>query len=295
MIYDITCRFGYDYDASVATGRNLLRLLPRELPGVQRVHGARLEIAPPAAERRTILDFFGNPAVHLAFRTAHDEIAFKVTARVERLAEPPSFDISPPVSRLREEVAQYRGLDPDAPHHFLGPSHRVRASAEMTAYARTATAGAITVYEAARALADALHRDMRFDPDATTVDTPPAEAFARRHGVCQDFAQVMIACLRGLGIPAAYVSGFLRTVPPAGQPRLEGADAMHAWVRVWCGFEAGWIELDPTNALIVGTDHVVVARCRDYAYVAPVAGVLRTAGGQTTEQAVDVVALDSAA
>ena len=89
---------------------------------------------------------------------------------------------------------------------------------------------------------------MNFDPEATTVDTPPAEAFARRHGVCQDFAQVMIACLRGVGVPAGYVSGFLRTDPPPGQPRLEGADAMHAWVRAWCGWQAGWIEYDPTNA-----------------------------------------------
>jgi transglutaminase-like putative cysteine protease len=104
----------------------------------------------------------------------------------------------------------------------------------------------------------------------------------------------MIACLRGIGIPAGYVSGFLRTTPPPGQPRLEGADAMHAWVRAWCGMETGWVEVDPTNALMVANDHIVIARGRDYADVAPVKGVLRTAGSQTTEQAVDVVALDPA-
>lgn len=295
MLYDIALRITYEYDAPVVGGRNLLRLMPRELPGIQRVREARLEIAPAPAERRTILDFFGNAALHVALRAAHDEIAFTLTARVERLAEPPALDISPPLPRLTEEIAEYRGLDPESPHHFLGPSHRVRPTPEMTAYATEVTGGRTTAFETALALAFALHRDMRFDPEATTVDTPPAEAFARRHGVCQDFAQVMIACLRGLGIPAAYVSGFLRTVPPPGQPRLEGADAMHAWVRVWCGFEAGWIELDPTNALLVGTDHIVVARGRDYADVSPVAGVLRTAGGQKTEQAVDVIALDPAA
>jgi transglutaminase-like putative cysteine protease len=295
MLYDIALRITYEYDASAAGSRNLLRLLPRELPGVQRLREARLEITPPPSERRTILDFFGNPAVHVAFRAAHEEIAFAVAARVERLAEPPSLDISPPLARLTEEIAEYRGLDPEAPHHFLGPSHRVRTAPEMTAYARDTIAGTSTAFEAARALTSALHRDMRFDAEATTVDTPPAEAFARRHGVCQDFAQVMIACLRGIGIPAGYVSGFLRTVPPPGQPRLEGADAMHAWTRVWCGFEAGWVELDPTNDLVVGTDHVVVARGRDYTDVAPVAGVTRTAGGHTTDQAVDVTALDDAA
>ena len=134
---------------------------------------------------------------------------------------------------------------------------------------------------------------MKFDPDATTVDTPPAEAFARRHGVCQDFAQVMIACLRGIGIPAGYVSGFLRTNPPPGKPRLEGADAMHAWVRAWCGWQTGWVEFDPTNAIPAGTDHIVAARGRDYGDVAPVKGILRIAGDQTTEHAVDVLPVDA--
>ena len=158
----------------------------------------------------------------------------------------------------------------------------------MTAYAREQIDPGMTALDAVRAVGLALHRDMRFDPEATTVDTPPAEAFARRHGVCQDFAQVMIACLRGIGIPAGYVSGFLRTNPPPGQPRLEGADAMHAWVRAWCGWETGWVEFDPTNAVFAGTDHILVARGRDYGDVAPVKGVLRIAGAQTTEHAVDV-------
>jgi transglutaminase-like putative cysteine protease len=291
VLYAVSLRIAYAYDAPAVGGRNLLRLLPRELAGVQRVRDARLEITPAPTERRTMIDFFGNPAVHLALRTPHDEIAFTLAAQVERLAEPPSLDFSPPLPRLAEEIAGHRGLDADSPHHFRGPSHRVRATPEMTAYARDATTGASTTFEAALALGEALHRDLAFDPEATTVDTPPEQAFARRHGVCQDFAQVMIACLRGLGIPAGYVSGFLRTRPPPGQPRLEGADAMHAWTRVWCGVEAGWIEIDPTNALLIGADHIVVARGRDYADVAPVAGVLRTAGGQTTEQAVDVIPL----
>jgi transglutaminase-like putative cysteine protease len=101
----------------------------------------------------------------------------------------------------------------------------------------------------------------------------------------------MIACLRGVGVPAGYVSGFLRTIPPKGKARLSGADAMHAWVRVWCGPEAGWVEYDPTNNLLVADDHIVIARGRDYSDVSPVKGVLRTAGSQVTKQAVDVVPL----
>ena len=159
----------------------------------------------------------------------------------------------------------------------------------MTAYAREQVAPGMTAADAVEAIGLALHRDMSFDPDATTVDTPPSEAFARRHGVCQDFAQVMIASLRGIGIPAGYVSGFLRTNPPPGQPRLEGADAMHAWVRAWSGGQTGWIEYDPTNAMPAGTDHILVARGRDYGDVAPVKGMLRIAGDQKTEHAVDVI------
>lgn len=294
MFYDIGLTITYVYDQPAAAGRNLLRLLPRDLPGQQRVVEARLDVDPPPAERRSYLDFFGNPSVHLVHRNALTEIGFHLEARVERTASSLNLDISPDIPRLTTEIAACRDLQADSPHHYLGTSHRVRATAEMSAYAREAAAGSGTVFEAARAVALALHRDLRFDPEATTVDTPPAEAFTRRHGVCQDFAQVMIACLRGIGIPAGYVSGFLRTIPPEGQPRLEGADAMHAWVRAWCGFQAGWIELDPTNAQVVGAEHIVVAYGRDYADVAPVSGTLRTSGGQTSHQSVDVVALDLA-
>ena len=132
---------------------------------------------------------------------------------------------------------------------------------------------------------------MKFDPKATTVDTPATEAFAKRHGVCQDFSHIMIACLRGIGIPAGYVSGFLRTLPPPGKPRLEGADAMHAWVRAWCGPEAGWIEFDPTNDKLAGEDHIVVAYGRDYSDVSPIKGTMRISGGQKSKQAVDVIPL----
>ena len=289
MIYDITLTIAYEYDRPAVAGRHLLRLMPANVPGLQRRVTGALSILPEPAEQRPFTDFFGNGAVEVAFRDAHDEILFRVTARVERLMPPASLDMSPPLERLEEEILDYRGLDGDAPHHFLGPSPRTAPAPEMTAYARAQLRPGMTAAGAVEAIGMALHRDMKFDPEATTVDTPPSEAFARRHGVCQDFAQVMIACLRGVGIPAGYVSGFLRTDPPPGKPRLEGADAMHAWVRAWCGVDAGWVEFDPTNAVRAGTDHVVVAHGRDYGDVSPVKGVLRIVGGQTTEHAVDVI------
>ena len=289
MIYDIGLTIAYEYDHPAAAGRHILRLVPAELPGVQRRITGALSISPRPSERRQLVDFFGNAGVEVVFREAHHEILFRVAARVERIAEPPGLDISPALDRLAGEIADYRGLDAKAPHHFLGPSPRTAPTPEMTAYAREQLVRGMTAVDAVRAIGLALNRDMRFEPEATTVDTPPTEAFARRHGVCQDFAQVMIACLRGVGIPAGYVSGFLRTDPPPGQPRLEGSDAMHAWVRAWGGWETGWIEFDPTNALVVGTDHILVARGRDYGDVAPVKGVLRIAGDQKTEHAVDVI------
>jgi transglutaminase-like putative cysteine protease len=147
----------------------------------------------------------------------------------------------------------------------------------------------MTAWEVVQAIGRALHTDIEFDPAATTADTLPVDAFRARSGVCQDISHIMIACLRGIGVPAGYVSGYLQTIPPAGQPRQMGADAMHAWVQAWCGNDIGWVEFDPTNAKFVDTDHIVVARGRDYADVAPNKGVWRTAGKQKREQKVDVI------
>ena len=133
---------------------------------------------------------------------------------------------------------------------------------------------------------------MTFDNTATEVDTMPAEAFAMKRGVCQDFAHIMILGLQALGIPAAYVSGYLRTLPPEGGVKLEGVDAMHAWVRAWCGVSQGWIEYDPTNATLIGSDHIVVGYGRDYTDMAPIKGQLRSSGGQVGSQAVDVSVVD---
>jgi len=289
MLYDIRMRITYHYDRPAVGGRHLLRLMPAELPGEQRRIAAALSVDPEPAEQSSLIDFFGNDTAEVVFRDVHDEIEFGIIARVERIAAPPGFDMSPDLGRLAEEIADYRGLTPDSPLHFLGPSPRASLTPEITAYAREQLRPGMTTNDVVQALGMALNRDMEFDAEATTVETPATKAFADRRGVCQDFAQIMIAGLRGVGVPAGYVSGFLRTRPPPGQPRLVGADAMHAWVRAWCGRENGWTEFDPTTALKVGTDHVVIARGRDYGDVSPVRGILRIAGEHTTDQAVDVV------
>ena len=289
MIYDIGLTIESQYATATDHARNVIRLLPLTIPDQQRLVTGAVTIAPVPDLRLDRVDFFGNTVTEVAFRRPVDAISVSLQARVERLTAVGSLDLSPPLSGLVQQVAACQTLDAHSPLHFRDASARVGLHADMTAFARDCVEGAMTVAQVVRALGGRLHAEMRFEAGVTDVDTAPEVAFAARHGVCQDFSHVMIACLRGIGVPAGYVSGFLRTLPPEGQPRLEGADAMHAWVRAWCGDQAGWIEFDPTNDQFVGADHVVVGYGRDYADVAPIRGVLRTGGAQTSRHLVDVI------
>jgi transglutaminase-like putative cysteine protease len=158
-----------------------------------------------------------------------------------------------------------------------------------TAYTRESFPAGRPVLQGAAELMRRIKADFKYDTKATVVSTPISEAFGKRHGVCQDFAHIMIAGLRGIGLPAAYISGYLRTIPPPGKKRLEGADAMHAWVSVWCGEAHGWVGLDPTNAMLMGNDHIVLAKGRDYADISPVAGIILGSREQDVDVEVDVV------
>ncbi|WP_298822320.1 transglutaminase family protein [uncultured Roseibium sp.] len=289
MLYDVALEITYDYASPANSGRHALRLMPATIPGEQRLISGQIQLAPGPTERHDRTDFYGNAVTDVAYRKTHSELTFKLRARIDRTAFAEQFDISPPLYNLDRELVAIQSLQPEAPVHFTSASPRLPLDPVFAAYAEAHANPNMSAIAAVEAIGKALHREMRFDADATTVDTPALEAFERRHGVCQDYSHIMIACLRSIGIPAGYVSGFLRTIPPEGQPRLEGADAMHAWVRAWCGIEVGWIEYDPTNATRVGQDHIVVARGRDYGDAAPVKGVLRTAGSQTTDHKVDVI------
>lgn len=289
MRYDVLLTIDYNYASASDQVRNILRLMPQSGPG-QRVERAQLSIDPPPDERRDGRDFFGNATTIIAWHEPVEKITFQLSARAERFA-PPLADLSPPLGDL-PALVRAADLGPTSPQHFLAASPRIAPWPEIGDFARAAAPKGASVREAVRALGHALYAAMTYDAGATDAQTPPAQAFAARHGVCQDFAQIMIAGLRGLGIPAGYVSGFLRTYPPPGQPRLAGVDAMHAWVAAWAGPVQGWIEFDPTNDQWAGEDYLSVALGRDYADVAPVRGAIRTAGGQESSQAVDVIPLD---
>lgn len=292
MRYALKLAIDYDYAAPSDHLRNLLRLMPLNLPRRQQVQKSRLTLTPQPDERRDGRDFFGNATTSAVWHRPVAALTFELTAEVERFAAPTLLDLSPPISAVPAEMASEHSLGPEVPHHFLGASPRVSPFSEATSFARDLLTPDMTTFAAITTLGHALHRHMTFDNKATTVDTPAQDAFAQGRGVCQDFAHVMSAALRGIGIPAGYVSGFLRTFAPPGQPRLEGADAMHAWVRAWAGREMGWVEFDPTNDQLAGLDYIAVAFGRDYADVAPVHGALRSAGGAKTRQAVDVIPLE---
>ena len=293
MIYDIRLRLTHAYPASADTARHRLHVRPLDLPDQQRVLQVRTESDPVAAAMVEGQDFFGNASLLVVHDQTHSQMQIRMEARVERLQQDERFDTSPLVTDLAAEVEGVRHLGSDSPHHFLSPSVRVAQSAPITEFARKALPRGASVKLAVQAIGLALHDAMQFDGSATTVDTPTEVAFVQRRGVCQDYAHIMIAALRGLGIPARYASGFLRTEPPEGQARLDGADAMHAWVSAWCGRDLGWQDYDPTNAISVRQDHVVVAYGRDYFDVSPIKGRLRGGGLAMVSQAVDVIPVEA--
>jgi transglutaminase-like putative cysteine protease len=289
MLYDLSLHIGYRYEVPASGAHHMLRLLPLSLPERQRLVAGAITVTPEPDEISTFSDFFRHPTSHAILRGPHEKLDIRMQARVMVQAQPIAADFSPLLDRLPQEIAETWSLDAESPHHFLGTSPRLPGDREIAAYVREMLKPSMTVRQIAETLCSRIHKDFKYDAEATTVDTTPAEAFAKKRGVCQDFSHVMIVGLRSLGIPAGYVSGFLRTLPPPGKERLEGADAMHAWVRIWCGKLSGWLELDPTNDIAAGTDHIVVGYGRDYADVAPVIGVLKSYGSHRTAQAVDVI------
>ncbi len=294
MLYDLRLKIAYVYAAMAGSSRHILRVTPRDIPGRQRTIASTLHISPEPAERSVFADSFGNQTRDVLLRGEHKRFEISVRARIERNAAPPVTAPDLQIEELQDALRRYRDLGPDSPHHFIARSRLVRPGRDTTEFALRVLPEGTGVADAVRRIGQALHTEMIYDVHATEVDTPHEAAFAARRGVCQDFSHIMIACLRGVGIPASYVSGLLRTIPPPGAERLAGADAMHAWVRAWCGPGIGWIEYDPTNALDVGGQHIVVAYGRDYSDVSPAKGVLRTAGSQHSSQSVDLVEADPA-
>lgn len=294
MIYTVTHRTTIHYTGLVRLARFNVRLEPARTR-YQRVSDYRLTIDPLPWTRQ---DEDGAYVVSESRLTLRDPIArLQIESRftVEVTAPPVDYAVaaSPSVAEIRALALRRPDLAASSPASYVFGSTIAAPSPEIAAWAGQFIADDAPVIDAGRALMAAIHREFRYDSDATKTDTPPLEAFRQRHGVCQDFTHVMIVAARAHGIPAAYVSGYLRTLPPPGRPRLVGADAMHAWAALWCGEELGWIGFDPTNDTFALADHIFVAMGRDYADVAPLDGSFRGGGGQSMVFSVDVAPLEA--
>jgi transglutaminase-like putative cysteine protease len=288
MIYDVRHLTRYRYEAPVATNACVLRLTPRSVDGQETLE-SHIDINPRPAGAGERIDMFGNRVVRMRIEAPHRELVIVSTAQVKVERPPrPAPALTPTWEKVVEDAASFASLAEDSPATALYESRLVGLHDDVTDYARSSFSPGRPVYEAGLDLMRRIYADFAYDKEVTEVATPLDVAFAKRGGVCQDFAHIMIAGLRGLGLPAFYVSGYIRTIPPEGKPRLVGADASHAWAQLWCGGEFGWLGLDPTNAIPVGDDHIVLAIGRDYADVAPVEGVIVSSGGQELDVEVDV-------
>jgi transglutaminase-like putative cysteine protease len=288
VIYDVKQTTTCSYASPVAHARHVLRLTPVPRDG-QRVHVSALQIVPEPAHRREGQDFFGNRLTWIEIEEPHETLTVKLMARVavDALVEPAPLT-TPAWEAVREEAFATSDIGPLSPAHFLFPSRIVSLDPEIRDYIRQSFAPDRPVLDAAIELIGRMKSDITYEIGATTVTTTPPMSFALRRGVCQDFAHIMISGLRGVGLPAAYVSGYLRTLPRKDATRLQGADAMHAWVLLWCGSAIGWIGLDPTNAVLASEEHVTLAIGRDYTDVAPMDGVILGSGGQRIDVSVNV-------
>lgn len=289
MIYEVRHLTTYTYAKPVPFARCALRLALAQGPD-QRVTDQSLEIIPAPSRLTRHTGVFGEAVETALLETPHKEMRVLATARVDVHRPAPAPPLGgAPWETVRAAAFAGETLAIGSPAHMLYPTAMTPIHAAITAYAAQSFPPDRPILAAAFDLARRIRAEFRYDPEATDVATPALEAFEARHGVCQDFAHIMIAGLRGLGLACAYVSGFIRTIPPPGKPRLQGADATHAWVSLWCGAAYGWIGFDPTNALVVANDHIVLATGRDYADVAPIGGVIIAPGKQTIKVAVDVI------
>jgi transglutaminase-like putative cysteine protease len=275
----------YRYDESVSNSQHDLHLLPRNLPR-QRCLSAAIAIEPAPIVCHERVDYYGNRANHVVLATPHSELIVTTQSDVEVTALPAlTLSSDAPwesaVAALTETRCDLLAQEMAFPSPFVAPW------AALADYARPSFPSGRPLLEAAAELMGRVHADFTYDPRATTIATPLAEVLEKRRGVCQDFAHLMIACLRAFGLSALYVSGYLVTSPPPGQPRLQGADASHAWLAVWSP-RFGFVDLDPTNNLLPSDAHITLAIGRDFGDVTPLRGVILGGGRHELRVGVDV-------
>lgn len=295
MLYQIRHVTRFDYAQPVGFARNNLRLKPIHWSG-QQLEDYSLVIHPQGRTAPARAEAGLANVTRLIVESPARSLTIESSARirVDRLVPVPNPS-DPSLAQAAGWARASRDVSPAGPAAYLFPSPQIPLDHDIAVWCAEDLVPTRGVLDAAIALALRIQREFDFDPTATLVDTPAHEAFAKRGGVCQDFAQIMISGLRAAGIPAAYASGYIRTLPPPGQPRLVGADATHAWVLVWAGPDLGWVGVDPTNGIWMASDHIIVAIGRDYGDVAPIDGIVLGSGAQKMHVSVDVEPLHEVA
>jgi transglutaminase-like putative cysteine protease len=288
MRYAIRHETRFSYAQPVAFARCNLRLKPIIWSG-QTLIEHTLSVTPDGEFSFARADASLANVTRLVIADAVTELSIVSTALVDvDRAVPMPSPSDPTVGKVVALAQRDRSLAAHGPANYLFPSPMIALDADIADWCAPSLDPARGILDAVFELACRIQADFAFDPDATKTETSPAEAFAKRGGVCQDFAQIMISGLRSAGLPAAYVSGYIRTIPPPGQARLVGADATHAWVLVWCGPDLGWVGVDPTNAIWMAGDHIVTAIGRDYSEIAPIDGIFLGSGARSMRVSVDV-------
>lgn len=284
----------YHYDSPVSLAQQLAHLWPRPCAW-QRCTDRQLQISPRPTSRRDELDVFGNPLTRLAFERPHDELLVNASLTIEVLPRPAlDFNLSPAWEDTRSALTySSQPLSPEmleaCRYRFESPY--VHLKRNFVEFSESCFPAGRPLLLGVQALMEKIFSEFTFDAEATQVATPLMEVLERRRGVCQDFAHLMLACVRSRGLAARYISGYLLTQPPPGQPRLIGADASHAWVSVFCPV-LGWVDFDPTNNVQPALEHITLAWGRDFSDVSPLRGVILGGGNHDPEVRVTVMPLE---
>lgn len=288
MIYEITHRTHYVYSQPVVQSQHLAHLSPRP-HAHQTIHHHSILVEPSPVLRSEKFDGLGNRALRLDIDVPHKEFTVLARSTIE-VVRAPTVEASATSPWDRLDTTIDIGTEPGILDvvRYRCASRATSPDADIAAFSTHSFAPGRPTIDAAFDLTKRIHREFKFDPRATDVSTPIATVLRQRRGVCQDFAHLSLACLRAMRVPARYVSGYILTKPPPGQARLQGADASHAWISVWAP-ETGWVDLDPTNGLVVTDEHIAFAHGRDFYDVTPLTGVLLGGGTHIVNVAVDVV------
>jgi len=289
MKYRIIHNTGYRYSTPASLSQNELILHPRATP-TQEVLESRLSIVPEPQYLHRRTDYFGNTVQVFMVQHPHDELAMTATSIVKTQAPViPAPDTTVSWENVVERLAAHNQPIELEASQFVFASPLVTVNSAATAYAQSSFLPGTPVLQGAADLIRRIFSEFSYDKAASTVDTTVEQVLANRKGVCQDFAHLAISCLRGLGLAARYVSGYLETIPPPGKPKLVGTDASHAWISVFVP-DFGWVDLDPTNNHLANETYITVAWGRDYGDVAPVKGVVMGGGEHLLSVTVDVTA-----